>query len=542
MAVIQISKMQVRRGQTALTGFPQLSSGELGWSIDTQELYIGNGAVSEGSPAIGNTQIITEHNVANFFLTAPTGYKYKNNAYARYRTIQDKLDDDLNINDIVDITSSTLHTEKIQDAIDLVSINSPGKPLVFPEGEYIVTGTIYIPAYMEIRGAGSQKTKIVNLTTGSTFQTIDGAGYTFDNGGGSYGENLAPRNIKISGITFINSTTNARPLLQLDAIADSAIENCEFIGDLSSDYGSTSLVSGIDFRDMASFPAQLTDNVLIKNCTFWNLNSGITSDYDIANIIISENKFYKLDSGVVFGKTITGIEPQKYGPQHVKISHNRFDTINKQAVYAGSTSTNYFTDINSENNFYRNVGCNGLGDGSWTQVYEVLYFGAPGNYSINDTFDRLDQMNTGTMFLSPLSTATAKAIIAGPATFKSKGTSYYSVTSSDKRPLVVFPRSMYQYGTYTTVGQTITLEYTVTKPALSLIRRGTVSVVVNGTATTVSDSYSTNNDTELFNIVASQAGTVFTADVSSSRNIVTIYQENQSTGTGYISYTYTVRQ
>lgn len=539
MAVIQISKMQVRRGQTALTGFPQLSSGELGWSIDTQELYIGNGAVSEGAPAIGNTQLITEHNVANFFLTAPTGYKYKNNAFARYRTIQDKLDDSININDVVEITSSTLHTEKIQDAIDLVASDSPGKPLIFPDGEYIITGTIYVPAFMEIRGAGTQKTKLINLTTASTFQTRDGAGLSFP-ADGQYGQNRAPRNIKISGITFVNSTTNAAPLLQLDAISDSIIENCEFIGDLTTDFGSLDLVSGINFRDMASYPAQLTDNVVIKNCTFWNLNSGITSDYDIANIIISENKFYKLDTGVVFGKTTTGIEPQKYGPQHVKISHNRFDTINKQAVYAGSTSTSYFTDINSEHNFYRNVGCNSLGDGSWTQVTEVIYFAAPGNYSMGDTFDRLDKINTGSVFLSPLSTATAKSIVAGPATISSKSPMYYPLSASDKRPMFIMPRSMYNFGTYTTVGQTISIDYTISKPGLSSVRQGTLGVVVSGTGTTVTDSYSTNNDAEL--IKSNLAGVVFSADVSSSRNIVTIYQDNQSTGTGYISYTYTVRQ
>ena len=59
MSVIQISKVQIRRGQTSQTGFPQLSSGEFGWSIDQQQLYIGNGAVSEGAPAVGNTRLLT---------------------------------------------------------------------------------------------------------------------------------------------------------------------------------------------------------------------------------------------------------------------------------------------------------------------------------------------------------------------------------------------------------------------------------------------------------------------------------------------------
>ena len=43
MAVYQISKIQIRRGKTyGGTGLPQLASGELAWSIDTAELFIGN--------------------------------------------------------------------------------------------------------------------------------------------------------------------------------------------------------------------------------------------------------------------------------------------------------------------------------------------------------------------------------------------------------------------------------------------------------------------------------------------------------------------
>ena len=61
MAVVQISRIQVRRGQkNAGAGLPQLSSGELGWAIDSRELYIGNGSVAEGAPAVGNTKILTQ--------------------------------------------------------------------------------------------------------------------------------------------------------------------------------------------------------------------------------------------------------------------------------------------------------------------------------------------------------------------------------------------------------------------------------------------------------------------------------------------------
>ena len=57
MAVIQISKIQVRRGYQE--DLPTLASGELGWSIDQRRLWIGNGTLSEGAPEIGNTELLT---------------------------------------------------------------------------------------------------------------------------------------------------------------------------------------------------------------------------------------------------------------------------------------------------------------------------------------------------------------------------------------------------------------------------------------------------------------------------------------------------
>ena len=62
MAIVQISRIQIRRGQKLVgSGIPQLAGGELGWAVDTRELYIGNGSVSEGSPAVGNSKILTQH-------------------------------------------------------------------------------------------------------------------------------------------------------------------------------------------------------------------------------------------------------------------------------------------------------------------------------------------------------------------------------------------------------------------------------------------------------------------------------------------------
>ena len=59
MAIVQISKIQHRRGLKE--NLPNLGSAELGWSLDTRQLYIGNGALTEGAPTTGRTEILTEH-------------------------------------------------------------------------------------------------------------------------------------------------------------------------------------------------------------------------------------------------------------------------------------------------------------------------------------------------------------------------------------------------------------------------------------------------------------------------------------------------
>lgn len=66
MAIVQISQIQVRRGLNQ--DLPQLAGGEMGWSVDTQQLYIGNGTIAEGAPETGVTEILTQYSMLEFTL------------------------------------------------------------------------------------------------------------------------------------------------------------------------------------------------------------------------------------------------------------------------------------------------------------------------------------------------------------------------------------------------------------------------------------------------------------------------------------------
>lgn len=59
MAVITVSKIQVRSGLQ--TDLPALDTGEFGWCVDTQRLFIGKGTLAEGAPETGVTEILTEY-------------------------------------------------------------------------------------------------------------------------------------------------------------------------------------------------------------------------------------------------------------------------------------------------------------------------------------------------------------------------------------------------------------------------------------------------------------------------------------------------
>ena len=177
MAVVQISKIQLRRGKKLESGLPQLASGEMAWAIDTQELYVGNGAVSEGAPLVGNTKILTEH---DNILDLLDQYKYKPsdtsiltglNGNVTERTVQQRLDEG-KVNaasfGISGLNSAVDQTALIQNAINSVYITVTASNRVaieFDPGTYRITGTLYIPSYVRLIGSGKNHT-VFNFVKG----------------------------------------------------------------------------------------------------------------------------------------------------------------------------------------------------------------------------------------------------------------------------------------------------------------------------------------------------------------------------------------
>ena len=519
MSILQISKVQIRRGQTSQTGFPQLSSGEFGWSIDQQQLYIGNGAVSEGAPAVGNTRLLTEHDSNLFVLSSP--YVYENDANAASRSLQARLDDSIDVYDYGAVGDGlTDDTDAVQHAINKAAAEK--KVLTFNQGSFLLSSTIWVPPFTEIRGAGEGKSNILAATSATLFQTVDGTG-NFPTQSTSAAN--TPQNVRISGLSFVTTQTNAAPMLGLNSLINSSIEHCLFKGNPAI-ASTSSLASAICLTGNAALTC---DNVGIKDCHFQYLGTAIVSDYDIRNINIFENKFYDIDAGIILGKNLTGQTGSSVGPTRVIVSNNSFDTVNKQALFVG-TNTSGISSVKSINNSYTKVGIgyNNL-TGDFSQATDVITFGTFGSMSSNDTFSRLDAINSNSIS----SFATVYPVISGPVVFNTSITKALSIPGFSSTSIFAWAKNAYTDGGLSSAGQTIKLDYTLSKPGTT--RKGTITVDINVTDVLITDTFSYTG--------LSDGDLVFSVD-SSRSDVILINgasQFNQRIA-GFLTYTAYVRQ
>jgi hypothetical protein len=286
MAVTQISRIQHRRGLEQ--DLPQLASAELGWSVDTRQLYIGNGTLAEGAPIIGVTRILTEHDITDItsnvslstytFVGNAAGYSAQTGSSTIapvIRSLQEKFDDVVNVRDFGATGNGTTDdTAAINRAIQQIykSTVSPIEPLArrtiyFPGGNYITSDTILIPPFAKLVGDGlnsviinqSQGNRSVANVCDSSFQTSASLGS---------GSATLPRNIEINGIQFVNSNSSAtQPIFILDSASNVRIQSCEFRANAAVGF----------YPNLVSIEtsAATTSKITFDSCQFSNGGNGI---------------------------------------------------------------------------------------------------------------------------------------------------------------------------------------------------------------------------------------------------------------------------
>ena len=571
MAVVQISRIQIRRGKAQSgTGFPQLASGEMGWAVDTQEIYVGNGSVAEGAPAVGNTKILTvndlsvQGNILNLVQhiykgndpTITTGVSANSPVS---RSLQDNLDDLVSTVDFGTVgDSATDDTAALQRAIDQLFLNGTNKAsesnaaststrivLKMLPGIYKITSTLYIPSYASLIGAGADKT-IINYTgTGPAIVFINDSS-TIGNPS-SIGTTLystQPRHIELRGLT-IHTTSDDQSCLQLDAVRDSIFDELIIQGDWGNVPHTTS--KGIVLNAVASGvhgTGVSTEGNIFSNITVTGFTSAVWAKQDIINNTFRDCFITDVKQGFVFGEGANGSTPgEQYGPRETQIINCKFEDVKWHAVYIERGTKNTTRD-----NRLINVGNHGAGPAS-PQTPQI-YFNTPGNTSQNDQSDRaefLAGINTNVPYVPEVS---------GHATYTSYATRSISLGQITS-PTLAFrlPVSTDQYGDPIN-SVTYNIEY-VYKSVYNVSRRGTMTLVadldastalsVRAPVTQLTDEYdftgsSGPDSTKLdFKIVLlAQDGTPYDGSNGTSPYSIGVYYTNTWVGdSGTLTYKYT---
>ena len=427
MAVVQISKIQVRRGlKNSGIGVPQLSSAEFAWAVDTQELFIGNGSIAEGSPYVGNTKILTEH---DNILDLASSYRFGSNDtsinLSVSRSLQTKLDEEVSVFDYGAVPDgNTDNSEAFQNALNELFRNSDAKfkkVLVVPNGIYNFEGTLFIPSTAIIRGE-TQEGAVLNIGNNNIlFITSSGDGVS------SFTSTNRPSDVNISNITIRHDSGAT----VLTGLKDSTLDGVRFVSDyilgdstLDPDQQSSSL-----FWEN-TLPGTKVSNINLKNCKFENTPIGarclhITVDSSNPPLFdtyvnFTNCEFFQCDIGIF----INGVENQG---NIWNINDCRFEEISQQALRSDAgTGTKIFRSQ------FINCG-NGINSASNPLYAMVSFAQVKGNVLRSCSSNRIQEAG-----LTTFSNTTAISDVIGSAKSEFTDFVYDDVYLSDGfRPFLV---------------------------------------------------------------------------------------------------------
>ena len=564
MAIVQISRITARKGLQE--DLPQpLAGAELGWAVDDRRLFIGNGALEDGAPVVGNTEILTEF---SDILSFAGQYTYKGEAagYAVQtgattgspvsQSVQSRLDSYAVVTDFGAVgDGSTDDTDAINRALyQLYCVQNNTqirRSLFFPAGTYIVTDTIKIPTYAKLYGEGAESSIIsfsvqnwaantayaenvlvyyVPTTTyyraiapvPATGIVISNALYWAAESLPSYvvqtadslqqtGVNIAtngatpPKNIEVSAMAIVTDQ-------QHDALLIENAQHCFFnsvdiirpllTADLTTAVDNT---VAIDWSSTASLPCQ---HVNFDNCRFSGFTYCINTAQQINGAVISNSQLDTLYQGVILG----GASPVNGGATGVKMMHNIFDDIYSEGILINNVSLNasgynIFYDV--ANHF------NGIA----SPAAAVIAIDAINNISVGDmfqrtttysgTYPRIKIFNAVTQTIPASIGVDSAAQIQMGSFVRETGTQ--AALSAGASAATLFTLSTAQIKAFK-------MDYTITVETSA--RTGTLTVVNDaddsaGDGLSYVDDYVQNSDTDIV-LQVTDVGTTITVKYSSS--------------------------
>jgi hypothetical protein len=440
VAIVQISRITNRKGLEE--DLPQpLAPAELGWAVDTRQLYIGPGTLAEGSPdEHNNVEILTEY---SDILATQTAYTYTGQTATGYsvqtgtsvgspvsQSLQSRLDSYCVVTDFGakgdGVTDDTAAINRALYQLYCVQANPQiRRSLFFPAGNYIITDTILVPPYAMLYGEGPQSSILNFFVTAWTNTVAYAAGVLVKSGGLYYRSNFAvPVGVslvdQIDGqyywgdistgaanglpeyimqtasstqqtganivspyepqnilITNMNMVTNQI----MNGVLIERAHDCAFtnVGFHGPLITTTLTVSTDNIAAVrwASTTSLVCSHVTFENCVFNGFTYGTNTAQQIEGITFSNCDFDTLYQGVYLG----GVTPVNGGPTGVRLITNVFDNIYVEGIVIEGVSLNTTT-----NNVFYDVGNHF--NGAALAASAIIDIDTANNVCLGDMFER----------------------------------------------------------------------------------------------------------------------------------------------------------
>lgn len=505
MAVVQISRIQVRRGKKNQSGMPQLASGEMAWAVDTQELFIGNGAVSEGAPYVGNSKILTEH---DSIINIAGQYEYRFDPEQGEssligtvkRSIQDRLDEGtVNARSFGviplpypagSLETAASQTLKMQNAINEVASKTQ-VTLELDPGEYRFSSTLTLPSNVKIKGFGKDSTVLIFTSAANALAGVSGA------------ERIFLKDLSVV-ITVDNSTclelTNSRNCFLENVKLSFADSFAPAAGNIASNR-----------KGLVLLGSEFISNNKFTNLEFSRLTYGVFTNGASYNHF-SDCNFDLLYKGVLLGESVSS-------NQNV-FTFSIFDNITNEAIEVVNGQGN-----KSVSNTFKNV-ASAL-SGTYSNR-SVIKFHTQKNSSINDIFERPDYLQDfGNSFSS-------NAYLP-----EVDGISYYAKNEPTKVTLPYAPTPAVAITLPLKNLNSIELHYVINSTEYQVYRRGTISMLVDKETSTVefTDEYEVRGETD--------SSILLSADIATQGGVKVLRVKYQNSpdfinDSNELSYTYSV--
>lgn len=461
MAVVQISKIQLRRGKkNSTTGVPQLSSGELAWAVDSQELFIGNGSVLEGAPAVGNSKVLTEH---DNLLELLGGYRFSDDTINSFpfsvtRTLQSKLDESVSVKDFGAVGNGVVDdTAAFQAALKRLFLSTNTqyfKKLIVPVGRYLIGNDLYLPTNAVL--VGESHRSVLVLGTAQSLANIKFENVNGDrDGDATWQSGTMPINVLISNLTI--DTSNGT--VDISGLNHSTFDNVIFTG--SYTFLGDEIIKNAVYFENTDIGTQ-TDRINFVDCKFTGVDVGVRMIQTSALETIM--KFSNCEFSLVGrGAYATGVSNQRN-----LWSYNgcKFNEIAKEAIWTVGSGAKV--------NFCTFVRCGNGNNNDGQPATSIVRFDLVGDNVVTDcSFTRTQSV----MDVLTASTPCVPEVLNGTAIFSNR------LAKSIANPsgfLTVFSSSLTK----------LEIDYTLTLTAGTRVGKLMIEVDKANEETVVNDEYS----------------------------------------------------